>query len=61
MAEARRKEKQKVVEESDKLEEGSEDDSERDPESSIPKKRKIQETVSKVKKKKLINNQFFIG
>ena len=50
--EARRKEKQKVVKESNNLEEESEDESEKEPGPSVPKKRKIQEMVSKLNKRK---------
>ena len=61
-AEAKRKEKQKVAEESDESEEESEEESERDLGLSVPKKRKIQEMVSKLnKRKRLTNNQSFIG
>ena len=52
VANERRKGKQKAVEESDELEEGSKDESEREPGLSIPKKRRIQEMVSKVNKQK---------
>ena len=49
MAEARRKEKQKekVVESSEESDEESNKEDNRDPGPSVPKKRKLQDTVSK--------------
>ena len=53
VTEARRKEKQKGAEESDESEEESEEESEKELGSSVPKKRRIQETVSKINKKRI--------
>ena len=50
MAEARRKEKQKekVVESSKESDEESKEEDDREPGPSVPKKRKVQESVSKI-------------
>ena len=53
VAEARRKQKQKAAEESDKSEEESEEESEKEPGLSVPKKRKVQEMVSKLNKERI--------
>ena len=53
VTEVRRKEKQKGAEESDESEEESEEESEKEPGLSVPKKRRIQETVSKINKKRI--------
>ena len=59
-AEARRKEKQKAAEELNKSEEESEDKSKGDLGPSVPNKRRIQEMVSKLsKRKRLTNDHFF--
>ena len=61
-AKARRKEKQKAAEELDESEEESEDKSKGDLGPSVPKKRRIQEMVSKLsKRKRLTNDHFFYG
>ena len=53
VTEVSRKEKQKGAEESDESEEESEEESEKEPGLSVPKKRRIQETVSKINKKRI--------
>ena len=52
VAKARRKEKQKAAKELNNSEDESEDESEREPGPSVPKKRRIQETVSKLNERK---------
>ena len=54
MAEARRKEKQKekVVKSSEELDKESKEEDDREPGPSVPKKRKVQESVSKITNEK---------